>query len=1180
MADKVVYLDYYIYLTDRAQVDALSAAGAKIHWPRNDAAGSIIPWLIQTIPLATTSFGAAINETIADAQARFIGNVFAAPDYAATEYATPVVINTAAIEAPCIQSDWITGNVRTNYPTNVDSFEHKDGGWFGISFLFGTTTKFIWRGQFVYRPPVIAVDNAGDAVANPAGIQPLTWADGFEAPDIGEGTAGSAHLNRAASRHADGYGLAFRGGSTPIVRSHLVNEFGAADRIASWERMYIRIRALPSNYVPFWRCKHSVLTAAGAALAITSTGRIAAFNVSSTSVFTQLAATTDAVDVGDDPEDFYKVDIVYSFGASSYLKLFLNGTLVLTVTGFNSNGLGVVGGRHAGSHIDNTGFTDRNLHLDVDTWTCQTVPPTFDGPDFTRGTRIVRAEVKSLSGADWAGDWRTLLQNPIKAHAGDGVTSAVSGAVATFGVRAELPVDADPGNTGVIGFLAVAFGKMQTGADDQPTLAYSSAMGSDDVVLPWTGSETFGRLLCAPSDLDVGVTATPIELTLTKGADTQTTTLYGLVVMACMIGVWGPQDVLADDDGERPPTARANTGIHNSPYPNTAWGKKGTAPLSPVGIVTGTYTGTGDAGQDLTFTLPIHWLWIRRVVPSAATDGTRWFSSMIGAHHGGGIGARSNGAVEVGLDPDFVASGELDSQETRTVVRIAGGDDQVNALAETFQYVGFCDPGMRFLLNGAVGVSRGTADRVTALIKNAYLGEAMFYQLEEGAVTTTAAMHLKTPTHTATQISLLGSAPTEAAVSLGAGTVTTKSAIASTNVQHAFAAFRRDDGIDDVGKVRVLQLVTWTGDGVSPRTLDLAALTTASGRRPLWALAIAHGGGTKAIQRDPSHTGTTSTDMPNTGNAANGIRGGGVDQMIVGSDLNANGVTYSAFILPGGDVDDITGNAGWSSNDTPEFFPVAPAVPPDWPGDLNPDFLDDEVADDADEDADDGSSGGGGAGGTGTDLATGCLAYSTQICNRALGHIGITKQILNLDTEETVEAEQCRLVYGDEVDAVLRDFPWAFATKYATLTLVAGSFDVPFNDDWVFKYRHPSDCVFARRIVKAGMQLGRTFDPAPEPFKLSVDTTGKVLYANYEDAQLEYTFRPSCAASAGDALFRDALTWRLAAALAPALARNKVTATDCMRIYAAKLNEAMTATANEQQFPDSGTGDAEWHRGR
>jgi hypothetical protein len=133
------------------------------------------------------------------------------------------------------------------------------------------------------------------------------------------------------------------------------------------------------------------------------------------------------------------------------------------------------------------------------------------------------------------------------------------------------------------------------------------------------------------------------------------------------------------------------------------------------------------------------------------------------------------------------------------------------------------------------------------------------------------------------------------------------------------------------------------------------------------------------------------------------------------------------------------------------------------------------------------------------------------------------------------------------------------------------------NGDWRFAYREPSDCLFARRIVNPAGQ-GRAYDPDPPPFRVGVDEAGPLIYTNQEEPELEYTFRPVCASSSGDAIFRSALAWRHAFSLAPPLARDEKKALACWQMYEAIIGQARVKASNEQQQDKAG--EADWIQGR
>jgi hypothetical protein len=162
-----------------------------------------------------------------------------------------------------------------------------------------------------------------------------------------------------------------------------------------------------------------------------------------------------------------------------------------------------------------------------------------------------------------------------------------------------------------------------------------------------------------------------------------------------------------------------------------------------------------------------------------------------------------------------------------------------------------------------------------------------------------------------------------------------------------------------------------------------------------------------------------------------------------------------------------------------------------------------------------------------------------DICNLALSQLGVRKVINSFD-ERTNEAASCRLWYDIALDELLRDFPWPFATKVATLAPLA--FDG--NSEWAFKYEYPSDCSMAHRIVPVFGAVAHPFNPMLSPLQITeaplipqqrripFRVYGDALYTNVEEAQLEYTNR-NIATSAYKPDFIVALANRLAVYIAP-----------------------------------------------
>jgi len=258
-----------------------------------------------------------------------------------------------------------------------------------------------------------------------------------------------------------------------------------------------------------------------------------------------------------------------------------------------------------------------------------------------------------------------------------------------------------------------------------------------------------------------------------------------------------------------------------------------------------------------------------------------------------------------------------------------------------------------------------------------------------------------------------------------------------------------------------------------------------------------------------------------------------------------------------------------------------------------------------------------------------------QLTNLALAKLGVTKAATDVTTPgDTTYEYLANLTYDHDLRALLRRWPWPFATKYADLVLVQGPFwdtdpteltlvqdwdstatyaagdvvreasinyycilansgvqppnttywstdedDAPdyANPDWTYAYRYPSDCLFARRITEVAEGTQRRFDPTPIPFRVGRDENGLLIYTNEEDANLEYTMI-DCEDMWSDDLFLDAFTWRLAAKLAPGLGRAEKTAQECLAAAELTIKVAATVAMNEGQ--QEAPGEAEWIRNR
>lgn len=187
------------------------------------------------------------------------------------------------------------------------------------------------------------------------------------------------------------------------------------------------------------------------------------------------------------------------------------------------------------------------------------------------------------------------------------------------------------------------------------------------------------------------------------------------------------------------------------------------------------------------------------------------------------------------------------------------------------------------------------------------------------------------------------------------------------------------------------------------------------------------------------------------------------------------------------------------------------------------------------------------------------MASKTDICNIALSHLGISKEIANLDSEQSKEAAACRRFYEVTIESTLKDYSWPFASKIATLNLIEEN---P-NDEWAYSYRYPTDCLFFRRILSGNRN---DTELTKVPYAVTKDNSGYVVFTDRAEADAEYTVKITDE-SFFSSDFIIAVSYRLASYIAP-----RVTAGDPFKLgqqalqkYMIELNKAVANAFNEDQ---------------
>lgn len=136
------------------------------------------------------------------------------------------------------------------------------------------------------------------------------------------------------------------------------------------------------------------------------------------------------------------------------------------------------------------------------------------------------------------------------------------------------------------------------------------------------------------------------------------------------------------------------------------------------------------------------------------------------------------------------------------------------------------------------------------------------------------------------------------------------------------------------------------------------------------------------------------------------------------------------------------------------------------------------------------------------------MLYKQDIANLALGHLGMSQQVLDLETENTIYAKVIRRHFRMSLDTMLEAHEWGFATQFAALPLVNDAYPILA---YKYAYSLPADCQVLRMIAPDGNfpQL-KLYEQEKAKFRNAYAGAGeKIIYTNVANAHGEYTTRVS-----------------------------------------------------------------------
>ncbi len=181
---------------------------------------------------------------------------------------------------------------------------------------------------------------------------------------------------------------------------------------------------------------------------------------------------------------------------------------------------------------------------------------------------------------------------------------------------------------------------------------------------------------------------------------------------------------------------------------------------------------------------------------------------------------------------------------------------------------------------------------------------------------------------------------------------------------------------------------------------------------------------------------------------------------------------------------------------------------------------------------------------------------TTSMCNLALNLIGDKQRITELDDDQSVTANVCRLVFPEIRDQVLAEpsVEWVCARTRKQLTLLSST---P-SFGWSYQYTVPAGCL---RVVAVVASSG---DTRGIPWRRESNR----LLLNNNECYILYIQQIADVTQYSPALAK-AIYVKMAAELATRVAGNKVKARDLLQVYLEEaLPEAVAANQAEVYVED------------
>ena len=196
----------------------------------------------------------------------------------------------------------------------------------------------------------------------------------------------------------------------------------------------------------------------------------------------------------------------------------------------------------------------------------------------------------------------------------------------------------------------------------------------------------------------------------------------------------------------------------------------------------------------------------------------------------------------------------------------------------------------------------------------------------------------------------------------------------------------------------------------------------------------------------------------------------------------------------------------------------------------------------------------------------------TNVAQLAILHCGVSKNIVNVDTEKSIEATACRTVQDIARQTTLRKHPWLFAKKFAVPGLVAGPNPMA-TIEWTYSYRCPQDMLHMIRFIST--RLNNDTRQSRIPYTIVDDAAGPLLYTNWPGnfnnvpVTIEYTFDNQNVAQ-WNSDFVLAMSYYMGYLIAPVITSGDPyqLQTKLLTLFDGAIKMASDTNSNEEQRPE------------